>query len=633
MKRFLFLGFIGIFALGFLRFAWADTPKVSIEIDKDQVVLGDSIRLTVTVEGLSPNAPPELSPIPNFDVRYLGSRTESFSSVTVIIQGKKMEEHRSGGGTQFEYALIPKKIGTFTIPPLSFMMEGKNYETSEPYLIRVTDMPQAEGDIFLKVSSDKETVYLGESVLVTFEWYFNKDIQDYSLNVPWFGSLKGFLVEDPKPDPSKQYTQLIINDKEKITAEKRGTVFRGKRYTVLSFQKLLTPISTGTYPLDPSVLRAEVVKGYEESRMSRTPFLRYYSDFEDFFNFGKRPVTERVLTRSKPFALTVKPLPEANKPPPFTGAVGSFDFQVTVAPPSVKKGEPVTVTMKVVGTGNFGDVQLPDFPELSAFKGYTPEIKSDTSTSGGMVIGEKTFTKVLVGRREGKYEIPPLALTFFDPEAGEYKTITHGPFPIEVKPGAAEAEVNPISALEPKIEHRGKEVKVMAQDIRYIKTALGEMHRKREPLYKMSLFWFFGFIPLPLITALAFLIQKRRERFQTDIGYARRFRAFKNAQNLLATCSQYLKEENTGEFYSEVSKVLIRFLADKLNRPAGTLPQELIGVLKAKKVDGGLTNELEDFFDRVDLVKYSRAAGEIEEMKAMSGKAKELLNRLEKVIR
>ena len=632
MRRFIFLGASIIFILGFLHSVWADAPKVSVDIDKDQIVLGDSIHMTITVKGMTPAAPPELPPVPNFDVRYLGSRTESFTSVTIVIQGRKAEEHHSGGGAQFEFTLTPKRMGTFTIPRLALIMDGKSYETSEPYVIRVTDIPEKQEDIFLKLSIDKNAVYQGESVLLTFEWYFDKDVRDYSLNIPWFGGLKGFLVEDPKPDPSKQYAQLIVNDKEKVTAEKKGAVVLGKRYTVLKFQKILTPISTGSYILEPSFLKAEIIKGYQESRMEHIPFFRYYSNFEDLFGQGGRAVTEQVITRSKPLTLTVRPLPEDKKPAAFTGAVGNFDFQMSVAPAAVKKGEPVTVTMKVVGTGNFSDVQLPDFPEFSAFKGYTPEIKTDTSSADGMVIGEKTSTKVLVGRREGKYEIPSTAFSFFDTSENTYKTVTRGPFPIEIQPGAAQEETPQLTALGSETKREGKEIKVIGHDIRYIKTHFGERHRPTQPLYQMPLFWVLGAAPLPLVTAAAFLIQRRRERFQTDIGFARRFRAFKNAEKALAACQRRLQEENVGEFYAEVSKILTRFLTDKLNRPVGVLPQELIEALRAKQVEASLLNELGDFFGRIDFVKYSRAAGDAGEMKAISEKTKHLLSRLEKGI-
>lgn len=622
-----------LFFLSFIPLAASEEAKVSVEIDKNEVVLGDAVHLIITVEGMTPNAPPELPEIPDFTVRYLGSRTESFSSVTVVIQGKKAEEQRSGGGTQYEYALVPKAVGTYPLPRFTFILDGKSYTTSDTYTIRVVDIPETEEDIFLRISVDKEAFFLGESVLLTFEWYFDKDIQDYSLTIPWFGALKEFLVEDPEQDPNKQYAQLIINDKDKITVEKKSVLYQEKRYTVLRFQKILTPISAGRYALDPSFLRAEIVKGYvKHERRSVIPFFRYYSDLEDLFGLGKRAVTQQLFTKSRPVTLTVKPLPEENRPPTFTGAVGSFDFQVNVAPQSVKKGDSVTVTMKVVGTGNFNEVQLPEFPELSAFKGYTPEIKTDTSQADGMVIGEKTFAKVLVSRREGKYEIPPLSFSFFDPTDGQYKTIARGPFPIEIQPGASEEETPQIGAGTPAPVRRGKEIKIITHDIRYIKTDLGTLKRPVTPLYKIPLFWFFGFVPLPLAAAVSFVIQKRRLRFRTDTAYARRAQAFKNAEEMLTACTHHLREGNAGEFYSDLSKSISRFLADKLNCPIGTLPQELIERVKGKSIKEALVADLERFFDQMDLVRYSKASGDIQQRNEMLESAKTLLSRLEKVI-
>ena len=618
--------------MGATNVANSQDPQVSVQIDKDEVVLGDRVQLTVTVEGASRATPPELPEIPNFNVRYLGSRSESFRSVSVIVQGKRVEEKRSGGGIHYEYALTPKKVGMLEIPPFSFMVDGERYHTSKPYVIQVTDAPAAREDISMRVTVDKETVYLGESVLLTFELFFDKNIQDYSLNIPWYGALKDFLVQDPEHDSNKQYARLIVNDKEKISAEKKIVTLRGKRYTVLTFQKILTPISDGVYSLDPAFLRAEVVEGYQTPRKRRFLFKSYFDwMFEDDF-FGRRAVTETVVARSEPLLLTVKALPEKNRPSTFTGAVGSFDFQVSAKPSTVQRGEPVTVTLKVIGSGNFNEIQLPKFPELSAFKAYAPEIRTETSLVEGMAIGEKIFERVLVGRREGTYEIPPLVFTFFDPEAGNYQTITRGPFTIQVTPGAAQEAPLPTYTLERKPGQRGKEIRVITQDIRYIKTELGALRHSERPLHEMPFFWWLGFVPLPLITAGSFLIQRRRLKFRRDIGYARRVHAFKKAQKEFTACTRCVKEAKTDEFYACVSKTLTHFLGDKLNRSPAGITGEIVSVLQEKRLDPKLLQELKSCFDHLDFARYSHARGNPEEMWGILQQVQRLVNTLEKII-
>ena len=50
----------------------------------------------------------------------------------------------------------------------------------------------------------------------------------------------------------------------------------------------------------------------------------------------------------------MKPLPvERSRPPDFSGAVGQFKFTAEGNPNRVKIGDPVTMKMKVTGSGNF----------------------------------------------------------------------------------------------------------------------------------------------------------------------------------------------------------------------------------------------------------------------------------------
>ena len=346
--------------LGSGTFVWAEAPEVSVSIDKNTVSLGDSVRLSLTVRGNASASPAQLPEIPDFDVTYLGSRQESFSSITIVIQGKKTEDRRSGGGTMFEYDLTPRKTGTLTIPQFNFTLGGQKYRTHQPYLIQVLEAPALSEDLFVKTSVKQSEVYLGERIVVTVEIYFDRDITDYELKIPWFRSLKDFLIEEAERDPNATYLPLMVNGQDQVVAGKREQMFRGRRYTVLTFQKILAPIAAGTYSLEPVSLKCEIVKGYEHSRARYVPFFRYF-DFEDMFGTGGRAVTESAFTRSESVVLSVKPLPKENQPPDFSGAVGQFDFKVTVAPQTVQAGEPVTVTAKVIGAGNFSEVNAPPF--------------------------------------------------------------------------------------------------------------------------------------------------------------------------------------------------------------------------------------------------------------------------------
>ena len=67
-------------------------------------------------------------------------------------------------------------------------------------------------------------------------------------------------------------------------------------------------------------------------------------------------------------------LPEDNRPDDFSGAIGQFDFQASVAPLQVKAGDPLTLKMDIKGSGNFKNLKMPVF-KAPGFKSYEPQIK------------------------------------------------------------------------------------------------------------------------------------------------------------------------------------------------------------------------------------------------------------------
>ena len=86
--------------------------------------------------------------------------------------------------------------------------------------------------------------------------------------------------------------------------------------------------------------------------------------------------------------------------------------------------------MKVAGSGNIEQLELPPIPDIESFKSYEPESKIDISQNGGEVTGEKIFEKVLIPRYAGDYQIPEITFAFFNPGTGKYQTEKRGPFKI-----------------------------------------------------------------------------------------------------------------------------------------------------------------------------------------------------------
>ncbi|MCM8776257.1 MAG: BatD family protein [Candidatus Omnitrophica bacterium] len=421
-------------------FVYAAEPEVSMAIDKESILLGDSVILTITVRGGDFLEPPEIASTPDFDVRFRGARQESYSSFTMIVQGRTVEQKQTGGGYNFDYVLTPRRAGTLQVPPFPITINQRTYQT-RPFTIQVYDRSEKSEDIFVEVFAAKHEVYLGEKVLVTVKWYFNKDVDSYLMNVPWLDGLKNFLITDPEPEENKRYYRFTVNGNTQVLATKEREFYKGQPYTVIAFQKLLTPLAVGTYTLDPIFLRADVVTGYQRQR-SRSIFDDFFENsLDSFFGFGGSAITEPFSTRSDPLVITVREVPMAEKPDSFSGGVGVFDFRVSVKPLRLKVGEPITFTMQVVGAGNIEQVKMPAFPKLEDFKTYEPESRVNTAQKEGEIIGEKIFEMVLVPKKEGRFEIPPIRFTYFNPRQQGYQTIQRGPYSVVVEKGEVEEEI------------------------------------------------------------------------------------------------------------------------------------------------------------------------------------------------
>jgi hypothetical protein len=613
--------------------AWADGEKVSMSVSQKEIILGDSVILTITESGVSNPVPPAIPEIPGFDVKYRGARQEGFSSMTVIINGRQVKNESTGGGYNFDFELKPRDKGTFSVPSIPINVNGKRFMT-QPFQVSVLDQSEKRGDIFLDVRADKTEAYLGEKIVLTFKWYFSKDIGNYSVNVPWLDGVKNFLIADPPMDDNRNYQRLVVNGDKQIPALRAREFFKGQEYMVISFQKILTPVSAGTYALEPVFLKCDVVTGYRRSRDRSVIDSFFDSDMNDFFGLGRDAVTEPFAARSNDMTLTVKEVPVEDKPEGYSGAVGRFTFDADVKPVSLKAGEPITLTMKVAGSGNIEQLELPQIPESENFKSYEPESKVNVSQSGGESRGEKIFEKVLVPRAAGDYLIPGISFVFFNPATGKYQTEKRGPFNIHVAPAEKEAEVQ-VVALTPEGGSGSdkRELKVLKKDIHYIMPDIGKIVKERKPAYEEPLVWALSFFPPLMIYIGMFFVGTRRRKLDTDVAFARSRGAFRKSRELFKTAEGYLRKGLTRDFYDALIKGLNTYFSEKLNRQLG-----IIGVKIADELgDTGLTEkereELRALYHSANEAVYSSMSADTRKLENDFNKAKDIISRLERTLR
>ena len=140
-------------------------------------------------------------------------------------------------------------------------------------------------------------------------------------------------------------------------------------------------------------------------------------------------------------------LPRVGRLPGFTGAIGEFTIaQPKLSATEVEAGEPLTLTLVLVGEGNLEGVVAPEIEEGHGWRAYKPTSQFQPDPGGdNPARGTKTFIYTLVADRAGTRSTPALPFSYFDPAKRAFVDITVPPLPIVVKPSS-----NPIATDAPR---------------------------------------------------------------------------------------------------------------------------------------------------------------------------------------
>ena len=149
--------------------------------------------------------------------------------------------------------------------------------------------------------------------------------------------------------------------------------------------------------------------------------------------FFSQPRMEQFTVESNTPAITVRALPQP-APDDFTGAVGSFTLESTIVPRTARIGEPITWTLTLSGPGNWtSGLSLPAREVSADFQVVQPKTRTEME-SGQLFQGRMVEDAVLVPTAAGSYSLGPVALTYFDTRAGEYRTQTVPAVTVQIDP-------------------------------------------------------------------------------------------------------------------------------------------------------------------------------------------------------
>ena len=477
----------------------------------------------------------------------------------------------------YSYFLSPQLKGKIKILQATVKISGEIYKTS-PLIVEVTsavDKPNdpnnidyiADENIHLVAEISNSNPYLNEGITILYKLYYRNpitisDVQE--LESPKFSDFWNHIIKIPK-----------------ITVE-RGT-YKNEPYNEVVWRKVvLYPQKTGKLVLEPLSLNLSV--GIPTQK-------------RDFFGSKIYRQVQKTTTTGKNI-INVKALPEKNKPDNFTGAVGQFDFDVVLSKKSLKASESFQAKVKVNGKGNLKLFKLPKIIVPNTLELYEPEYKENIKVLLSGMKGSIEDSYTIVPQFQGKYPIPEISFSFFDPIKKEYKTLNSFELIVDVFDGPSNLnDYNKISRSEKKEFNNDN-------SFNFIELSTKFSSIKKEQFWNTSLFWLLFSLPLILIILLIILKEVFLNRKENQKSLIQR-RNEKLARKFLGSAKREIN--NYQNFYEVLERALHNYLKAKLLIETTEFSKnKIVNLLVKKNVDLIYANEYVDLLENCEIARFSK---------------------------
>ena len=575
----------------------------------DAVVVGDQFRLsyTVTTQKVKDFRAPSIK---GFDVLMGPSRSQQ--SNTQIVNGNVT----STSSITFTYILMANNAGEYTIPGASIIVDGDQMVSNS---VRIKVLPQDQGssnssssssthsssgtgvsnqDLFITASASKTNVYEQEAFVLTYKIYTRES--NLQLNNAKLPDFKGFHSQEIEMTTNARWTPEHYQGRNYYT-----TVYR---------QFVLFPQQSGKLYIDPAQFQMTVGKPVQSD-----------DPFDAFFNGGSNVIEIKKSISTPKIAINVNPLP-AGKPADFSGGVGEFNISSSINNKELKTNDAITIKLVISGTGNLKLISNPEIKFPDDFEVYDPKVDNQVRLTREGLTGNKVIEYLAIPRHAGTYKIPGVSFSYFDIRSKSYKTLKTEEYVINVEKGAGNAD-QVIANFTNK-----EDLKVLGEDIRYIKQNEVTLQPKGSFFYGSMTYWLFYIIPA-LAFIIFFIIYRKQAAENANVAKMRTKKANKVATKRMKLAGKLLSENKKDAFYDEVLKALWGYISDKLNIPVSRLSKDNI---EEKLRNHGVNEELiKEFLNALNDCQFARFASgdENQAMDKVYSSSIEVISKMENSIK
>ncbi len=359
--------------------------SATASLDQQICSLGESVQLTITVEG-DADGEPDLNPLrQQFDI-LSQSQSSNYSIINGSINKSK----------QWSVTLMPKQKGELLIPAIkvgSQQTAALKLQVLEGKTMHSADQLQ---DIFLEVKASSAEVFVQAQLILTVKLYRAVNLTQANLS---------------EPEVPHSIMKRIGQDRN------YETVVKQRRFVVTERSYALFPQKSGILDIPPLQFDGRISSGRS-----------MFSQAGKAVRLKSEPVTVKVLAKPAIWDKSQTWLPAQE--------LSLRELWADGQSTTYKVGEPFTRTIEIRATG-LTAAQLPilfSAPQSDGFKQYPdqPVLNDEEGQEG--IIGIRTEKVALIPTRAGEMTLPGLKIAWWNTRTQEVQTVMIASRVIDVLP-------------------------------------------------------------------------------------------------------------------------------------------------------------------------------------------------------
>ncbi|MEY3001593.1 MAG: hypothetical protein RL648_1807 [Verrucomicrobiota bacterium] len=427
----------------------------------------------------------------------------SNSNYQTIVNGAFSSEKR------LTWTFVATREGSFSIPGRTVDVQGTMVQIPAVQVEVVPPEEEARSRALLRLEAPEGPYFVGQALEARLILLVRADLNITNISFP------------------QRLGDAFINSEFNPEPERARTRFNGRLYNAFVWNIVITPIKSG--PASLAFSQSIAIQVPNNDRL------------QGFFSLNVgRP--ESLLIESEAVSTEVLSLPLDEQPHSFNGAIGDFLLEGELSSLSVKVGQPLTLTLRLSGKGNFDRISAPALPESPDWRLYPPNASFTPGTS--TIEGTKAFEYILIPQSTQPTTLPEIAFSYFDPVRQAYQQLPLEPLAIEILP--ADPTDN---AIAPFLDPRTAPVEgpSIPEALLPIRPSLGSL-RPLQSLWQRP-----GFVGIHLGIGLTLLlgglVARRRKALREDHTFARRHAGGRRLRKALSQADDAAKANQPEAFF------------------------------------------------------------------------------------